>query len=188
MIIFFFSFSFLSFFFLLSFPSSFFLLFFLFLHFFTLYHSLFFYPSLLLVLNFLFLFFSHSPSFPHPVSRIHYSLSLSFFSHLLSFNHNLFLSLIFHSPLPSHLLSLPLYLISFFHTRFFSSLYGSCDFARQRIDCRSIRVPFPPCCALPLYGHVYRKRRRILFTGTTVMLVLRTHVVEIKFPFLFFPC
>lgn len=75
MIIFFFSSSFFSLFFLLSlllFPFS------------SFFHSLFiihcfFYPSLLLVLNFLFLLFPRSLSFSHPVSRIHYfSLSLSF--------------------------------------------------------------------------------------------------------------
>lgn len=140
----------------------------------TLCHSLFF--TLLLFSQLLLsLFFSHFLSLAFTISI---SFCLSFSPSFFTFS----LSLL--------LLFLPLFLlllvpISFFHTRFFSfSLYAMCDFARQRIDCRSIRVPFPPCCALPLYGHVYRERRRVLFTGTTVALVLRIHIVEIKFSLL----
>lgn len=120
--------------------------------------------------------------------NISHSLFLSSFIslfHPLSFNYTLFLSLslLFHFSFSLSLFSShPIY-VSIFHIRFFSfSLHAMFDFAWQRIDCRSIRVPFPPCCALPLYGHVYRERRRVLFTGRTVALVLRTHVVEIKFP------
>lgn len=120
--------------------------------------------------------------------NISHSLFLSSFIslfHPFSFNYTLFLSLslLFHFSFSLSLFSsYPIY-VSIFHIRFFSfSLHAMCDFAWQRIDCRSIRVPFPPCCALPLYGHVYRERRRVLFTGRTVALVLRTHVVEIKFP------
>lgn len=145
----------------------------------TLYHLFFFHLPLLLVLSDSFSLFFLSPSYTHylclpPISFLLF-LSITLSPTLLpavipflSLFHSFPLSLSPLSPYP----------------RFFSlSLYAMCDFARQGIDCRSIRAPFPPCCAPPLYGcHVYRERRRVLFTGTIVALVLRIHIVEIKFP------
>lgn len=68
--------------------------------------------------------------------------------------------------------------------RFFStSLYATNGFARQGIDCRSIRAPFPPRYAPPLYGHVSWKTTRYS-RRPTFAFVPRTHIFEIKFPVL----